>query len=67
MGFESIRVRAKEPDFSDIPDHQYDWTYTVYGKTKELVAKDTPAPLGKYTTLLHYVWRMLILCMTSLW
>jgi hypothetical protein len=31
MRFASIRVRTEEPDYSNIPDHQYDWTYTVYG------------------------------------
>jgi hypothetical protein len=55
MRFASIRVRTKEPDYSDIPDHQYDWTYTVYGNTKEVLPKDTPEPLGKYATLSHYV------------
>jgi hypothetical protein len=37
MRFASIRVRTEEPDFSDIPDPEYDWTYSVYGKTKELL------------------------------
>jgi hypothetical protein len=53
--FASIRVRTKEPDFSDIPDAEYDWTYTVYGKIKELLPKDAPEPLGKYVTPSHYV------------
>jgi Reverse transcriptase (RNA-dependent DNA polymerase) len=34
MRFASIRVRTEEPDFSDVPDHQYDWTYTVFGNTQ---------------------------------
>jgi hypothetical protein len=55
MQFASIRVRTEEPDFSDIPDPDNDWAYTVYGKTKELLPKDTPEPLGKYVTLSHYV------------
>jgi hypothetical protein len=48
-------VRTEEPDFSDIPDHRYDWTYTVYGKTKELLPKDAPEALGNHVTVLHYV------------
>jgi hypothetical protein len=55
MRFVSIRVRTKEPDYSDVPDHQYDSTYTVYGNTKEVLPKDAPEPLGKkYVTLSHY-------------
>jgi hypothetical protein len=55
MQFASIRVRTEEPDFSDIPNPEYDWAYTVYGKTKELLPKDAPEPLGKYVTLSYYV------------
>jgi hypothetical protein len=53
MRFESIRVNTEEPDYSNVPDHQYDWTYTVYGNTKEVLPKDAPEPLGKYVTLSH--------------
>jgi hypothetical protein len=53
MRFALIRVRTEEPDYSDVPDHQYDWTYTVYGNTKEVLLKDAPEPLGKYLTLSH--------------
>jgi hypothetical protein len=55
MRFASISIRTEEPDFSDVPDPEYDWTYTVYGKIKELLPKDAPEPLGKYVTLSHYV------------
>jgi hypothetical protein len=40
MRFASIRMRTEEPDYSNVPDHQYDWMYTVYGNTKELLPKD---------------------------
>jgi hypothetical protein len=55
MRFESIRVRTEEPDYSNIPDHQYDWTYAVYGIIKEVLPKDAPELLGKYITLSHHV------------
>jgi hypothetical protein len=55
MRFVSICIRTKEPDFSDISNPKYDWTYTVYGKVKELLPKDGPEPLGKYVTLFHYI------------
>jgi hypothetical protein len=53
--FRVNRVRTEEPDYSDIPDHQYDWMYTVYGNTKEVTPKDAPKPLGKHATLPHYI------------
>jgi Reverse transcriptase (RNA-dependent DNA polymerase) len=31
MKHASIRVRTEEPDYSDLPDNVYDWTYSVYG------------------------------------
>jgi hypothetical protein len=55
MRFASIRIRTKEPDFSDISDPEYDWTYTMYGKFKELLPKDAPELLDKYVTLSHYI------------
>jgi hypothetical protein len=53
MRFTSIRVRTEEPDFSGVPDHQYDWMYIVYGNT--LLPKDASEPLGRHITLSHYV------------
>jgi hypothetical protein len=53
--FALIRVRTEEPDYSDVPDHQYDWTYTVYGEIKEVLPKYAPEPLGNHITLSHYV------------
>ena len=55
MKYASIRVRTEEPDYSDLPDNSYDWTYTVYGKVEELLPVDAPEPLGNYVTLTHYV------------
>jgi hypothetical protein len=55
MRFASICVRAEEPNYSDLLDHQYNWTNTVYGNTKEVLLKNAPKPLGKYVKLSHYV------------
>jgi hypothetical protein len=55
MRFASIRVRTEGPNDSDILDHQYDWTYTVYGNTKKVLPKDAPEPLGKHVALSHYI------------
>ena len=49
-----ICVRTGEPDFSDLPPKDYDWSHTVYGKVKEAIPRDAPPPLGKrvvHTTL----------------
>ena len=50
-----IRIRTDEPDYSDLPEPQHKWDYTVYGNAKELVPTDAPEPLGKFVTLTHYV------------
>jgi len=49
-----IRVRTDEPDYSDVPDFDYDWT-DIYGDTEELKPTDAPEPLGHFVTLTHYV------------
>ena len=50
-----IRVRIDEPDYSDIPDFEYDWSKSVYGEVHEILPTDAPEPLGQYVTLTHYV------------
>lgn len=55
MRHAAIRIRTEEPDYSDAPDPQYDWSYSVYGDCKEDIPRDAPRPLGKYVTLTHYV------------
>ena len=49
-----IRIRIEEPDLSGLPDCKFDWSNTVYGDVKEIIAKDNPEPLGNYVTMLHY-------------
>ena len=50
-----IRIRTGIPDYSDLPDHQYDWTKTVYGNVTELLPDNMPVPLGKPVVLTTYV------------
>jgi hypothetical protein len=50
-----LRVRTEEPDFTALPNHEGDWTRTVYGAIEELLPHDAPEPLGKWVTLTHYV------------
>ena len=42
-----IRIRTDEPDYSDLPKHQYDWARSVYGEVRERKAHDAPEPKGK--------------------
>ena len=51
----AVRIRIEQPDYSDIPDNQYDWQYSVYGNVEEITPKDIPVPLGKPVTLTTYV------------
>ena len=55
MKHSAIRIRTDEPDYSELPDQEFDWSKTVYGEPEEIVPKDAPEPLGKYVTLTHYV------------
>ena len=55
MRYASIRVRTEEPDYSEQPEHTFDWTYSVYGNVKELIPTNAPEPLGNYVTSSHYV------------
>ena len=51
----TIRVRTEEPDYSDIPDPDYDWSHSIYGDVREVKPDDAPAPLGKRVTMTTYV------------
>jgi hypothetical protein len=55
MRHAAIRIRTEEPDYSDVPDAEYDWAKSVYGEVKEIIPDDAPEPLGKFVTLTHYV------------
>jgi hypothetical protein len=50
-----IRIRTQEPDYSDLPDLDFDWARSVYGEPKEIIPNDAPEPLGNYVTTTHYV------------
>ena len=42
-----VRIRTEEPDFSDLPEKEYDWFYTVYVGANEEIPTDIPEPKGK--------------------
>jgi hypothetical protein len=51
----ALCVRTGEPDYSDIPDLDYDWWKTVYRDHKEMKPEDAPELLGNFVTMSHYV------------
>ena len=46
----AIRFRTDQPDYSFLPDQDFDWTYSVYGNVQEILPDDVPEPLGKAVT-----------------
>ena len=46
----AIRFRTDQPDFSFLPDQDFDWTYSVYGNVQEIHPDDMPEPLGEAVT-----------------
>ena len=43
----AIRFRTEQPDYSFLPDQDFDWTYSVYGNVQEILPDDMTYPLGK--------------------
>ena len=43
----AIRFRTYQPDYSFLPDQDFDWTYSVYGDVQEILPDDMPEPLGE--------------------
>ena len=43
----AIRFRTEKPDYSFLPDQDFDWTYSVYGDVHEILPDDMPEPLGE--------------------
>ena len=46
----AIRFRTEKPDYSFLPDQDFDWTYSVYGDVHEILPDDMPEPLGETVT-----------------
>jgi hypothetical protein len=50
----AIRVKVLEPDFNELPEQEFDWCQSVYGKVEELLPTDAPKPLGNAVTTVTY-------------
>ena len=42
-----IRFKTDQPDYSFLPEQDFDWTYSVYGNVHEILPDDMPEPLGE--------------------
>ena len=46
----ATRLRVMEPDYSYLPEHNLDWTRTVYGHVQQIIRKVILDPLGQTVT-----------------
>jgi hypothetical protein len=51
----AMRLRTYQPDLDDLPNQEFDWSHTVYGKVEELLPRDATKPLGKMVTTVTYM------------
>ena len=42
-----ICINVEEPDYSSLPELQYDWDHTCYGEASKAIPGNAPEPLGK--------------------
>ena len=42
-----VRFSIDQPDYSFLPEQDFDWTYSVYGDAHNILPDDMPEPLGK--------------------
>ena len=54
MKHPTLRIRTHEPDYSDLPSKEHEWSL-VYGEIQELLPEGVPPPLEEQVTLTHYV------------
>ena len=47
----ATRFQIMEPDYSYLPEQNFDWAHTVYGHVQEILPHDIPDPLGKLLLL----------------
>ena len=43
----AISFRTDQPDYSFLPNQDFDWAYSVYGHVQEILPDDMPEPLGE--------------------
>ena len=55
MKHASIRFRVGLPDYSSIPDEEYDWKKSIYGNVEETLPYDAPKAYGPPVVMTTYV------------
>jgi hypothetical protein len=50
-----IRFKISEPDYSNLPEQNFDWNRSVYGNIQEIIPEDIPKPMGSNVILTTYV------------
>ena len=60
-----IRIRTDKPDYSALPDPDFEWARQVYGDVKEIIPDDVPRPLGKSVVTTTYVDANLMHCLAT--
>ena len=43
----AVRFRTDQPDYSFLPEQDFDWTYSVYGDVHVILPDEMPEPLDK--------------------
>ena len=43
----AVRFISDQPDYSFLPEQNFDWTYSVYGDVHEILPDGMPLPLGE--------------------
>ena len=61
----ATRFRITEPDYSYLPDQNFDRVRTVYGHVHEIIQDDIPDPLGKFVATTTTVDANLIHCLAT--
>ena len=51
----TLRFRTGEPDYSELPEQEFDWMHAVYGNVEELIPHDMLKPLGKLVHMTHFL------------
>jgi hypothetical protein len=61
----AIRFRTGIPDYSELPEHHYDWVNTVYGDVHEPFPDDLPPSMGHPVVTTTYVDANLMHCLIT--
>ena len=49
------RVGLSVPDYSALPDEEYDWQKSIYGNVKKTIPHDAPKPYGPNVIMTTYI------------